>query len=917
MKILGIDAKDLYIANHYLEENEIGYDIRDDRHNKNYRKFNNKCDNSLDLPKLRDVYEKACRRTNFSFTDGRHEYTQQVINVTFKYSIKEYNKTHPRFYVKFGYKPDKNKIKDCIWIENGELAGIVVGDPVTNPVDNKLLGAYFYYEDGKYKSRENFKVIMSTADLRHYLYEHSFLCDGIRYVRFKRSSGSSRVGKCLFINEKLQSRMHRWDMCGLPIRRGREVDLAGLESYISLTLSSIIDTIEIAPENILLIDDYNDFFEEDVVATRIKNERLITKEETVEICNNIWDGQSLLDSSLFEESGYKDKGMLLLRNRMFKSCCFNTNIHMFFKDNGIKHIEQLNGYTAAKKLSDIKLITTPSSIKYLKFGSFDKWLQTLNSSFGVVKFEKPTHYYDGKLVRTHYQLLNTLQMSIEDVEEFLKPSVEYVNKIREDPAYLKLHIGYFPKDVYSKPFLNNSDIVYTVMGINQDFCRTRWYSVFRANIVRKLIKELKCGKVLVNGNYSTLLGNPFEMLLESVGMFNGKSRIGIGCIHNTRFEYGKTLLGSRSPHVCMANVWLTKNTDNEEIERYFNLSDEIVCVNSIGESLLDRLSGADFDSDTVMLTDDPMLIAAAKKNYDKFKVAVNLVESKKTKRYYTPEEQADLDIKTSGNKIGDIVNLSQDLNSILWHKFNNGASISDVHDIYLDICTLDILSNLEIDKAKKEYVIDISNELRIIRLKYPQFDEQGKVIKPYFFAHISKEKGYYDKEHKNYKKFDTTMDYVQQIMNKVHIKKSKPEDLIDFVQCLHLDNFQINRVKYDQLYRIIDSVYRCSEEVQNIWANNNMDTLAKIEASKEEKIKSYEYINKIKLNQHTMYWLMASVDNPEYKHIKNSLISTLLMHGNSSFFNLIKISKKPMDVLMPDNDGNISILGMKFKKIIS
>lgn len=911
----------MYIANHLNQYDEIGYRIRDKNGDIRYRKFNNVCDNSLDVPKLREMYEKAYRRINFTFTDGRHEYTEHLINVTFKYSVKEFNKVHRNCYIKFGHQYAPDKFTDCLWIEDGELLGIICEQPVESPAPLDQYTSHFYInqqgDQFVYCCNDNFKTIMNTAQLRHDLYKNGFMCDGIKFVRFKRSSGSSRVGKCLFIDERLYSRMNRWNLCGLQVRKGREIDLAALESYIALTLSSIIDTIELQPENILLIDDYKDSFIEDVVATRIVDGRLSTQEEEIQITNNIWDGQSLLDTSVFKEYGYEDKGMLLLRNRMFKSCCFNTNIHQFFKDNGVKHIDQLNGYTVATDLSDIKIITTPSSIKYLKFGSFDKWLQNLDSTFGVVKHEKPTHYFDGQLVRTHYQLLNTLQLTYEEIEEFLHPSVEYIENIKEDPAYLKLHINYCPKELYPRPYLSNSDIVCTIMGINEDFCKTRWYQTFRNNVVRKIIKDLKSGKVLVHGNYSTLLGNPVEMLMESIGIFDGKTRIGVGCIHSTNFEYDKVILGSRSPHVTIGNILLTTNTANEEVDRYFNLSKEIVCVNSIGESLLDRLSGCDFDSDSLLLTDDPILIKAAQKNYENFKVPANLVESRKTKRLYTPEEQADLDIKTSVNKIGEIINLSQELNTLLWDKINNGTPISDptIQSIYCDICELDVLSNLEIDKAKKEFVINIADEMMKIKNKYPQRDQNNKIIKPYFFAHISKAKGYYDAERKRYKKFKTTMDYVQQIMNKVHIKRSKPEETTEFIDCLHLDDFKINRVKYDQLYRIVDRAYRCLKEIKSIRANDDGDILYKKEAILEEKIKCYEYINRIRLNPHTMYWLMVSIATSEYADIRQYLLSVLLMHGNSGFFDLIKRSKKPMELLVPDETGNIEIFGLKYSKI--
>lgn len=98
-----------------------------------------------------------------------------------------------------------------------------------------------------------------------------------------------------------------------------------------------------------------------------------------------------------------------------------------------------------------------------------------------------------------------------------------------------------------------------------------------------------------------------------------------------------------------------------------------------------------------MLTNNPLLISSAKKNYDKFLVPTNLVESTKSIRYYTPEQQADLDIKTSVNKIGEIVNLSQELQTLMWHRLNNGATFEDIRELYYDICQLDVMSGLEID----------------------------------------------------------------------------------------------------------------------------------------------------------------------------------------------------------------------------
>lgn len=56
------------------------------------------------------------------------------------------------------------------------------------------------------------------------VYDNGFDCDGVHYVRYKRSSGSSRVGKCLFVDEKMYSRLHRYDLCGLKVREGDKID---------------------------------------------------------------------------------------------------------------------------------------------------------------------------------------------------------------------------------------------------------------------------------------------------------------------------------------------------------------------------------------------------------------------------------------------------------------------------------------------------------------------------------------------------------------------------------------------------------------------------------------------------------------------------------------------------------------------
>lgn len=620
--IPSIDAKDIYLSNHMVEPNPIGYSTNKKDGEVNLKKFVNSLDFSLDLIHLREVYYKKYRNKEFSFFKYSKEYSREVINITFKYSVKEFNlvgsinvkknkwdkknkskkekskskekdKPKNQLFLRAGYSVDISDLEYGAFVKDGLLIAIVINMEIPNEhaLPKEILGKNFEYKDGVYHMKRN-NTLVSVAELRKELYKNGFTCDEKHFVRFKRSSGSSRVGKCLFIDEQLYFGMHKFEMLGLKVRTGQKIDLAALEAYIALTLSSIIDTIQIDPKSILVVDDYKSVFKDRVIATRVKDGAFSTQEEEVEIENSIWDGESLIDISAM--GIYSVYGMILLRKQFFKSCCFNTNIQQFLKDNGITEISQLNGITLAEKVEDIKLITTPSSIKFVKFGSIEEWLKRIDSTFGVVKHEKKTHFMEGQMVQTHYQLINTLQMSKEEVKEFLKPTFDYMDKLKTDPAVLRYHIHYPETYKISEDSLKSkNDIIFRLMGLNEEFTRTQWFHDFRKRCIDSYKDNLRSGHVLVNGNYSTLLGNPYEMLLQSIGKFDGTSSLKAGEVHTKRFGYNKEILGSRSPHVCTGNILLCTNVESDVIDKYFNLTNEIICINSINDNILQRLSGCD------------------------------------------------------------------------------------------------------------------------------------------------------------------------------------------------------------------------------------------------------------------------------------------------------------------------------------
>lgn len=973
VRIPSLDGKDIFISNNCVNQkfNEngkpIGFRLRNQAGVLNLGRFINTLDYSLDLIKMQEVFAQICPSEQFSFYQNKKDYTYRVINVTFKYSNKQYNKIQKGdkvFYILHKYTYDDLVFHDCVAFADGELAGVEIGCPVENVIPENVYSPAFQFDGKFYQANSNIQTINSVANIREELYKNGFYCDGIKYVRFKRSAGSSRVGKCLFIDERLYPKMHKWEMCGIKVKEGQDIDLAALEPYIALTLSSIVDTIQLRPENILVIDDYKSVFHDKAAATRIVDGRLATNVEDVEISNSIWDGQSLMDRSVFLKfkecqqrtmPEAREHGMLLLRSRFFKSCCFNSNIQEWFKDNNIIDVKQLNGRTRATRIEDIKLITTPSSIKYVKFGTLDEWLDILEPTFGVVKYEKPTHFFDGRMVQTHYQLLNTLQMTYEEVEALVQPSIDFARLIKNDPAALRFQISYAyrsPDQIhYTESMASKNDVIYTMLGITDKFTSTKMYVEFCNDLIKAFIKNLRCGHILIQGNYSTLCGNPIEMLKQAIGIFDGTSVIKKETVHSIRFNDGVELLGCRSPHVTMGNILLTKNVLHDEITHYMNPTNEIVYLNSIEENILERLSGADFDSDTMLLTDNQILIKAAKRNYANFPVPTKLVEGEAHKRKYTDAEKADLDIKTSVNKIGEIINLSQELNSILWDRLHNGASIESVMSLYCDIAQLDVMSNLEIDSAKRENPADNTFELQCLKKKYDVRDNKNRHVRPMFFKYIDGYKGYRDdyyiycekddefvkkcvvgtfKEVKaikesddgvcvergrmSYVKYATSMDYLESCINKFKMpRKSKGE-----MSCVLVKESKVDG-KYDKAQEkmIIDSARQLREDINGVWGDESYSNSEKRERTIDLRSKWIISIQQIEVSDKTIHHILAHLED-DYSDIRRHLF-LLMMDGKNhrmkrSVYNVIQDSSTPIPLLSECKNGEIQIYDYTFRK---
>ena len=297
-------------------------------------------DESLDTLKLAEVYDRHEDEIGYPYLDGKKRFCRAVVNLSFNRAVKVFESYGNR-YVLNGYRVTDEDMVDhiCVCMVNGRptLIAIEVSYkerkdylPVEFPVSQELLGKYFKYDADTRLYKRSDKTIptdISCREIREHLYTNGFDIDGVHYVRYKRSAGASRDGRCLFIAEPLNADMMAWSSCGLSA--DGIADQASWQAYIALTLSSIENVIKLPKKSILIIRDRVSRFKADAVCVKETDAHdLRAEEEETEIENVIWDGEALLEAEVFNVNGYGGHGMMLLRNRFFKTCAFNTNLTM-------------------------------------------------------------------------------------------------------------------------------------------------------------------------------------------------------------------------------------------------------------------------------------------------------------------------------------------------------------------------------------------------------------------------------------------------------------------------------------------------------------------------------------------------------------------------------------------------------------
>lgn len=477
-----------------------------------------------------------------------------------------------------------------------------------------------------------------------------------------------------------------------PDEKNRIVEIGAYQSLIS---SNICGKIKINPSNILVLKDEDSCFESDIVrvfsegqkdlkigkAQEFKKDKL-GEQLKKKLKNTMWDGQSLIDKTIFEKSYFftpdgKADGWILCRQHFFKSACFCSDLKQFFMDYCESHGKDYETFKVediwGKKhlVKDIELITTENSLKWMKFsknsdGTYDyqgfkdwkKLVNNQNQIFGIVKTAHKSRY--GDYQRLSFQMLNCLD--INKIDKITEDSIKYLAELKESTDE---YVNDLSKDIENCEFIkfldlhktnyNDYEVLIELCKQDRTFFQSEYFRDRRKKIIYDYTKELKSGRILLkNSDNLTLVGNPYAMLLKAVKenplddptFKKGPREDGAIECFSSFFNEDTPVSGFRSPFNSRNNLLYMYNIKKPDEFKYFIDHDgkslfgkQVLIINCNQTCAQPRANGMDFDSDFAYCTAQEDICNLAKEYAQSYPTIINDIELKRIE----PEDQAKID----------------------------------------------------------------------------------------------------------------------------------------------------------------------------------------------------------------------------------------------------------------------------------
>lgn len=436
----------------------------------------------------------------------------------------------------------------------------------------------------------------------------------ITYKRFISTSASIKKSEVFYVNElyidELMKRINngRNDMPFVP---------AKLSAYMALSMSSsnpVTNTY-----NVLVVHDVETNFKTDVIELDgSKQEEPVMKQiNDYEMTLNASDGFGFIKPSFADvwardlHLDYTPSGFIT-RNSFMKGVLAQFEFDEFAKEYSSSFIVK-DVWGKEWDVRDVDIILTTSMMKL--WNCYDSWDHYYNCclennyTFSVTK-QTPKKLDMERT--TNYQFIQSLELSDDDIYDFIKPSIDEIKNIRgcdwrESLVYLR-----------GTSLNENSNVLRgdytTAIMIEPRIINDSYVSQSINNMIKKKIDDCKKGTIKVRGNYQTVIIDPVVLAQHIFGL-EIKGLLGTGEFYSdfwNKLNVGH-VVGMRAPQVSYNNIAQFHLKQTDEMKRWYKYVNNMFILNA-WDATCARMSGMDEDGDSVFTTDNKYIKKGTKRH---------------------------------------------------------------------------------------------------------------------------------------------------------------------------------------------------------------------------------------------------------------------------------------------------------------
>ena len=601
-------------------------------------------------------------------------------------------------------------------------------------------------------------VVINHDSHYDYLFEHGFYVNDEKYTRLLCSASHARNNTVIFCNDSIRNKLKK------VLNNGRtEIPLVPSKFNAYYALSSSASKVVTTPkfcvvkDCLQIRDTLVNFVEE---CDKIDDEVV---EKKVPIEYNYFDGMGLITPKM-AKIWAKDLGeddyipaQFCIRQNFIKGMVAVFPFQEFATE--IAHNYNITDiYGNDINIKDMDVILTESQFKL--WDSFDNIKQYEDNckanglEWGV---SKCTPKKDKETVFTNYQSLQTLKLSDKDILNLCKDTINWIKgAVYMNPIYsILFSMG---ENITAKSVEDNDNYWLKSLIANNSLLEDSYIREKIYNSIVHKIKNACLGRLLVKGNYSVLVSDPYAFCqhifgMEVTGLLNENE-------YYSNFwndKKVKTVNSMRSPLTYYSEHNLLKLKKNENLEKWYRYLYSGIIVNVHGDDVL-RWADSDYDFDIIMTTNSKEMIKGVLKDELPITYAKRVISKKDI-------EEVDLfeaDKMAFGSAIGSITNKSTTIYTMLPSYKKDSLEYKELIK-RLRICRK--AQGSEIDKAKgldvKEFPKhwcryqkiedEDSEEIKSAKIFYNSILVEKK---PYFFIYLYNDlKKKYKRHKQNYNEF--------------------------------------------------------------------------------------------------------------------------------------------------------------------